>query len=128
MATKTTATATSDVNEDIAPILLLNGFGVGSFHQHRLMRQLLFQQNHENEQSSKTTTAKKKKRYVIYGIDYLGQGKSWPKDPQDGNSPDEYQLGYSADMWLDQLASFLQEVVLSPATNDDNNDSTTAGK
>ena len=25
------------------PILLLNGFGVGSFHQHRLMRQLLLQ-------------------------------------------------------------------------------------
>ncbi|KAK1734014.1 leucine-rich repeat protein [Skeletonema marinoi] len=107
--------ATTNSNEDVitVPILLLNGFGVGSFHQHRLMRQLLVKQ--QNQQS--------KKRYVIYGIDYLGQGKSWPKDPQDGNSADEYQLGYSADMWLDQLASFVQEVVISPAT--DNEDSTT---
>jgi len=108
-------TTDSDKDEDVVkvPILLLNGFGVGSFHQHRLMRQLLIEQ--QNKQSNK--------RYVIYGIDYLGQGKSWPKDPQDGNSADEYQLGYSADMWLDQLASFVQEVVISPAT--DNDDSTT---
>ena len=86
------------------------------------------QNNEKNEQSKNKTTAKKKKRYVIYGIDYLGQGKSWPKDPQDGNSPNEYQLGYSADLWLDQLASFLQEVVLSPTPttgdSDENNDST----
>lgn len=118
----TTTTTNSDSNEEdvlTVPILLLNGFGVGSFHQHRLMRQLLFQQQQQQES---------KKRYVLYGIDYLGQGKSWPKDPQDGNSPDEYQLGYSADMWLDQLASFVREVVLSTPTTttaDTNDESTT---
>eukprot|EP00984_Skeletonema_dohrnii_P010976 scaffold4339_cov100-Skeletonema_dohrnii-CCMP3373.AAC.1 len=104
-------------NEDVTtvPILLLNGFGVGSFHQHRLMRQLLIEQ--QKQQS--------KQRFILYGIDYLGQGKSWPADPQDGNSADEYQLGYSADMWLDQLASFVQEVVISPATDNDDDSTTT---
>ena len=32
------------------------------------------------------------------------------------NSPDECQLAYSADMWLSQLVSFVQEVILSPQT------------
>ena len=100
------------------PILLLNGFGVGSFHQHRLMRQLLIEQ----QQQPQT----RQNRYVIYGIDYLGQGKSWPINPQDGNSPDEYQLGYSADTWLDQLASFVQEVILSSSSTTTTDDSTTA--
>ena len=47
-------------NRDVVPILLLNGFGVGSFHQHRLMKQLLSQ-----HQSSDANT-----QYKIYGIDY----------------------------------------------------------
>jgi len=97
------------------PILLLNGFGVGSFHQHRLMRQLLMEQQQQQQKKQQHC------RYVIYGIDYLGQGKSWPIHPQDGNSPDEYQLGYSADMWLDQLASFVKEVILLSSTSSSNN-------
>jgi len=101
---------TDDNSDDNAitttvPILLLNGFGVGSFHQHRLMRQLLIEQQQQEHPNNK-------RQYIIYGIDYLGQGKSWPTNPQDGNSIDEYLLGYSADMWLDQLSSFVQEVIL----------------
>ena len=100
------------VNNDDAitttvPILLLNGFGVGSFHQHRLMRQLLIEQQQQQQHPNNN------RQYIIYGIDYLGQGKSWPTNPQDGNSSDEYLLGYSADMWLGQLSSFVQEVILT---------------
>ena len=45
------------------PVLLLNGFGVGSFHWHRVMEPLA------RESGS-----------VCYGMDYLGQGGSWPVD------------------------------------------------
>ena len=81
-------------NVDIVPILLLNGFGVGSFHQHRLMRQLLLEQNEQQQQQQDDID---NKQYVIYGIDYLGQGNSWPTNCNDGNSQDELNLGYSAD-------------------------------
>lgn len=97
-----------DVNKndvEVVPILLLNGFGVGSFHQHRLMRQLLLEHNAQQQQ-------KQQQQYVIYGIDYLGQGKSWPADCDDGNSKDELNLGYSADMWLDQVKGFIDEVII----------------
>ena len=101
-------------------ILLLNGFGVGSFHQHRLMRQLLSQQqehrqiNQRNMKSNDNNeTSSNNKEYVIYGIDYLGQGKSWPINCNDGNSQDELNLGYSADLWLDQITGFIQNVILS---------------
>ena len=115
-----------DVMITTIPILLLNGFGVGSFHQHRLMRQLLIEQQ-RSQQSQRNNH-----RYIIYGIDYLGQGKSWPQNTQDGDSPDEYQLAYSADTWLHQLASFVQEVLLPPPPppppppNDDHDDDSTS--
>jgi pimeloyl-ACP methyl ester carboxylesterase len=64
------------------PILLLNGFGVGSFHQHRLIPRLI-----ENEEDSR----------IVYGVDYLGQGRSWPRDCQDGNSENEKGLIYSGE-------------------------------
>lgn len=79
------------------PILVLNGFGVGSFHQHRLIPELL-----EGERDSQ----------VIYCIDYLGQGRSWPKDCQDGLSNSEKDLIYSAQTWIDQLITFIEEVIL----------------
>jgi len=77
------------------PILLLNGFGVGSFHQHRLIPEIL---NRDDDQ-------------VIYGIDYLGQGRSWPVDCDDGNSKSEDGLQYSADMWVEQIICFLEQVM-----------------
>jgi pimeloyl-ACP methyl ester carboxylesterase len=64
------------------PILLLNGFGVGSFHQHRLMSRLL-----ESKEDGR----------VLYAVDYLGQGRSWPKDCEDGKSENEKGLSYCAD-------------------------------
>jgi len=72
-----------NANEAADPVLILNGFGVGSFHQHRLMPQLLT-----------TETGEIRK---VYGVDYLGQGRSWPTDCQDGKSESERGLRYCID-------------------------------
>lgn len=69
------------------PILLLNGFGVGSFHQHRLIPRLLDDAVDIDGNSART----------VYCMDYLGQGRSWPKDCQDGQSKNELGLQYSAE-------------------------------
>ena len=79
-------------------ILLLNGFGVGSFHQHRLITALLS----SNDQTNNC---------IIYAVDYLGQGNSWPINCHDGNSFHEQGLHYSADTWLDQLDDFISTVI-----------------
>lgn len=84
------------------PILLLNGFGVGSFHQHRLI-QNVFEQQDESR--------------MVFGIDYLGQGRSWPVDCNDGNSENEQGLIYSADVWLDQVIDFITNVILPQFEN-----------
>jgi len=83
----------SDKKKD--PIVLLNGFGVGSFHQHRLIPRL-----HDGDGR------------VVYGVDYLGQGKSWPRNCNDGRSETESGLRYCADTWVEQLTQFIEEVVL----------------
>jgi pimeloyl-ACP methyl ester carboxylesterase len=87
----------NDRDKEKEPILLLNGFGVGSFHQHRLIPRLL-----EGEDQSR----------VVYCVDYLGQGASWPRDCQDGSSKSEKGLIYSAETWIDQLIRFIEEVIL----------------
>jgi len=128
---------TMNEGDEVVPILLLNGFGVGSFHQHRLMRQLLLQHeeyNQQQQQQQQQQLEREKQQHqqpqqhqqqqqqqqqrrqhlVVYGIDYLGQGNSWPVTCNgDGTSEDELNLGYSADIWLDQLKDFIDEVVLS---------------
>ena len=73
----------TDENDNDEPILLLNGFGVGSFHQHRLIPHLL-----QSDESSNR---------LVYCIDYLGQGKSWPINCEDGMGPNEKGLIYSAE-------------------------------
>eukprot|EP00581_Thalassiosira_minuscula_P017468 CAMPEP_0183731112 /NCGR_PEP_ID=MMETSP0737-20130205/34470_1 /TAXON_ID=385413 /ORGANISM="Thalassiosira miniscula, Strain CCMP1093" /LENGTH=520 /DNA_ID=CAMNT_0025963771 /DNA_START=20 /DNA_END=1579 /DNA_ORIENTATION=+ len=117
---KSTKNANSNADDvEIVPILLLNGFGVGSFHQHSLMRQLLLLQQQQDEENERSSSSKRE--YVIYGIDYLGQGKSWPSNCNDGDSEDELDLGYSADMWLDQLQGFIEEVILPSSTSNSDN-------
>lgn len=49
---------------------------------------------------------------LVFAVDYLGQGKSWPVDCNDGNSENEEGLVYSADMWLNQIIDFIQQVIL----------------
>ena len=83
------------------PILLLNGFGVGSFHQHRLIPQLLQNDNRH-----------------VYCIDYLGQGKSWPVNCEDGMGPSEQGLIYSAETWVDQVITFIEEVIRPEHSSD----------
>lgn len=84
---------------DKEPILLLNGFGVGSFHQHRLIKNVLGKEDADDDNR------------VIYGIDYLGQGRSWPVDCDDGRSESERGLIYSAESWLDQVIEFIENVI-----------------
>jgi pimeloyl-ACP methyl ester carboxylesterase len=94
---KETRLAVDDSDKGKEPIVLLNGFGVGSFHQHRLKQCL-----HDHDGNSR----------LVYGVDYLGQGRSWPRDCDDGQSKNEQGLRYSADMWVDQIIRFIEEVVL----------------
>jgi len=96
-------TTTTEEEED-EPILLLNGFGVGSFHQHRLMNSLNLDEN-------------KNTKRRMYGIDYLGQGKSWPIDCQDGFGKNECGLIYSVDTWANQIINFIEEVILTTTTS-----------
>jgi pimeloyl-ACP methyl ester carboxylesterase len=80
------------------PVLLLNGFGVGSFHQHLLMDALFQTVDHKHE-------------LVVYGMDYLGQGYSWPADCQDGFSDSERGLRYCGNTWQEQVISFIEQVI-----------------
>lgn len=74
------------------PILLLNGFGVGSFHQHRLFPHLVSPSASSTSEIDKNSPAR-----LVYGIDYLGQGRSWPIACEDGDAECERGLIYSAD-------------------------------
>ena len=85
-----------DKEED--PVLLLNGFGVGSFHQHRLIPRLFDDESVDSR--------------IVYCVDYLGQGRSWPRDCEDGNSENEKGLIYSAETWIDQIVQFIEEIIL----------------
>lgn len=89
------------------PILLLNGFGVGSFHQHRLIPELVVPKDND-ENIDKDI---KMDDQMVYCIDYLGQGASWPRNCEDGFSENERELSYSADTWMDQIIRFIEEVI-----------------
>jgi pimeloyl-ACP methyl ester carboxylesterase len=88
-----------------APVLLLNGFGVGSFHQHRLVHQLL-------GDDTSNDINKARQLHTVYCMDYLGQGKSWPQDCNDGNSVSEKDLRYCGTTWVEQIINFIEEVIL----------------
>ncbi|GMI34137.1 hypothetical protein TeGR_g12197 [Tetraparma gracilis] len=78
------------------PLLLLNGFGVGSFHQERLSSSLLslFDRCPFSE---------------IFLLDYVGQGGSWP-----ASEGDYAGTTLSAEFWAAQVAHFLEAVVRRP--------------
>ena len=88
----------SEEEGEVVPLVLLSGFGVASFHYRRLMRELLLR-NHSSGGGSDGT---RRREYRIYALDYLGQGRSWPPDCDDGRSPAESGLGYSADTWVER--------------------------
>jgi pimeloyl-ACP methyl ester carboxylesterase len=80
------------------PVLLLNGFGVGSFHQHRLIHQLFSFDSNENR--------------TVYAMDYIGQGRSWPEDCDGGQSANERGLRYCGSTWVEQIVEFIRSVIL----------------
>ena len=94
--------STSDSSQKSkTPVLLLNGFGVGSFHQHNLIRELL--ENYQVQHADRE----------LFAMDYLGQGKSWPDNCNDGEAPSENGLSYSGATWVQQIVGFLEQVVLA---------------
>jgi hypothetical protein len=93
------------------PVLFLPGFGVGSFHYEKQMKDL-------------------GRDFRVWAIDFLGQGMSLPlEDPaprmrEEGMSDKNYlawgfgdesepwasELVYSIDLWQDQVRHFIEEV------------------
>ncbi|KAI3686226.1 hypothetical protein L1987_79900 [Smallanthus sonchifolius] len=101
-------------NNGAPQVLFLPGFGVGSFHYEKQLKDL-------------------GQDFGVWAIDFLGQGMSLPcEDPtrqqqQDGNQIDDPLWGfgdetepwadnlvYSIDLWQEQVAYFIQEVVKEP--------------
>ncbi|XP_074308396.1 pheophytinase, chloroplastic [Silene latifolia] len=96
-------------------ILFLPGFGVGSFHYKKQLRDL-------------------GRSYRVYALDFLGQGKSLPiEDPAPwltevnlsgelnptwgfGDKPEPWaeELVYSVDLWRDQVQYFIEQVIGEP--------------
>ncbi|KAM1556058.1 hypothetical protein PS2_039470 [Malus domestica] len=97
------------------PVLFLPGFGVGSFHYEKQMKDL-------------------GRDFRVWAIDFLGQGRSLPfedpaprkseegmSDGQDlawgfGEKPEPWasELVYSIDLWQDQVRYFIEEVIGEP--------------
>lgn len=102
-------------NVNSPPVLFLPGFGVGSFHYEKQLRDL-------------------GRDYRVWAIDFLGQGMSLPlEDPtlrlKEGGStegkdslwgfgdkaePWASELVYSVDLWRNQVCYFIQEVIREP--------------
>ena len=70
------------------PLLLLPGFGVGSYHYKAQLEGL-------------------SGKHTVYALDFLGQAASWPEDATG--------LAFSVELWAAQVSAFLAEVVGEPA-------------
>ncbi|KAF6151097.1 hypothetical protein GIB67_042432 [Kingdonia uniflora] len=102
-------------NVNSPPILFLPGFGVGSFHYEKQLKDL-------------------GREYRVWALDFLGQGMSLPTENPtpfaitEGSSLDQdlvwgfgeqtepwaNELVYSIDLWKDQVHHFVEEVTLWP--------------
>ncbi|KAL5543639.1 hypothetical protein UlMin_007423 [Ulmus minor] len=102
-------------NVSSPPVLFLPGFGVGSFHYEKQLKDL-------------------GRDYRVWAIDFLGQGMSFPsEDPAplskegaasnrkdlpwgfgDETEPWASELVYSIDLWRDQVKYFIEEVIGEP--------------
>ncbi|XVE74172.1 hypothetical protein DITRI_Ditri11bG0177700 [Diplodiscus trichospermus] len=102
-------------NVNSPPLLFLPGFGVGSFHYEKQLKDL-------------------GRDYRVWAIDFLGQGLSLPvEDPTspskeeaitkgkdfvwgfgDKTEPWASDLVYSVDLWRDQVRYFIEEVIGEP--------------
>jgi alpha-beta hydrolase superfamily lysophospholipase len=75
------------------PLLLLPGFGVGTFHFQRNLPQLA----HSLQRP-------------VYTLDLLGQGLSWPVRAPTADDA----LVYSVKTWQQQIETFIEEVITEP--------------
>ncbi|KAK4592049.1 hypothetical protein RGQ29_016507 [Quercus rubra] len=102
-------------NATSPPVLFLPGFGVGSFHYEKQLKDL-------------------GRDFRVWAIDFLGQGMSLPSEnPTPGSSegdtlerkdsawgfgdetePWASELVYSIDLWQDQVRYFIEEVIGEP--------------
>lgn len=97
-------------NVNSPPLLFLPGFGVGSFHYEKQLKDL-------------------GRDYRVWAIDFLGQGMSLPfENPTQSNEegktrvwglgnetePWASELVYSMDLWLDQVCHFIEHVIREP--------------
>lgn len=90
-------------------ILFLPGFGVGTFHYEKQLKDL-------------------GREYRVFALDFLGQGMSLPsEDPAplenkesskwgfgDESQPWAQDLGYSVDLWQEQVQDFVEQVIGGP--------------
>ena len=72
------------------PVLLVPGFGVGTFHFERNIETLAMQ------------------GFRVYSFDLLGQGLSWP---QEGKFKEEDRLCYSCETWIEQTIYFIENII-----------------
>jgi len=76
-------------------VLLLHGFGVGTFHYDAQLRELADDDT------------------CVWALDYCGQGSSWPT----ASSADDDAIAgfqYGADTWRDQIEHFVETIVGAP--------------
>ncbi|XP_078436256.1 pheophytinase [Wolffia australiana] len=102
-------------NVNAPAVLFLPGFGVGSFHYEKQLRDL-------------------GREYRVWALDFLGQGRSLPfEDPAPrgksvkagledmdiwgfGEEPEPWaeELAYSIDLWQEQVSHFIDQVIGEP--------------
>jgi len=76
-----------DAGSSSSPVLFLPGFGVGSFQFTSVMQEMGDDRD-------------------VFSFDWLGQGKSWPSDSEG--------LQFSSDLWVEQAATFIEDVIKKP--------------
>lgn len=89
LAYVSTVSQESPSTQEKPALLLLPGFGVGTFHFEDNMLGL-------------------KEHFDVYSLDLLGQGDSWPDNPRQDN------LQYSCEVWKDQICNIITNVIKRP--------------
>lgn len=88
--TYTTTTPSMEVDELLKDsVVLLPGFGVGTFHFSRNIQSLAAE------------------NFNVYCIDLLGQGKSWPESYNQSSS----SFRYSLDTWAEEIIYFIESIL-----------------
>ena len=81
------------------PVLLLNGFGMGSFHQHRLM-EALYHHHHQQQQTQQCSRRRKKST----------RWTTWDRVDR-ATRRQRRKRGDCGTTWLDQIIQFVEQAV-----------------